>query len=217
MKNERCSFQVCFESDAEAFIRERVRFQITSELKPYICAYRVRNIPSAFPCYPDNHDENYLRTEPGLFPDLLEPMDLSERLPVRNMLQALWIEIDPQGKVPAGTYPIVGTFVNDNGESVAQVNLELEIINAELPEQKLIYTQWFYPDCLMQYYGTKMYSQKHWRILERFMQNARKYGQTMILTPLLSPELDTYIGGYRPATQLVDITLENGQYRFSFE
>ena len=217
LKNERCSFQVCFESDAEAFTRERVRFQVVSELKAHISVYRVRNIPSAFPCYPDNHDENYLRTQPGLYPDLLEPMGLSERLPVRNMLQALWIEIDPQGKVPAGTYPIVGTFVNDNDETVAQVKLELEIIGAELPEQKLIYTQWFYPDCLMQYYGTKMYSQKHWHILEHFMKNARKYGQNMILTPLLSPELDTYIGGYRPATQLVDIAVEKGKYRFGFD
>ena len=217
LKNERCSFQICYGSNEEVFTRERVRLQIASELNAYITAYRVRNIPSAFPCYPDNFDENYLRTQPGLYPDLLEPMDLSERLPVRKMLQAVWVEIDPQGNVPSGTYPIAGTFVNDNGETVAQVKLELEVINAELPEQKLIYTQWFYPDCLMQYYGAKMYSKRHWEIIERFMKNARKYGQNMILTPLLSPELDTYIGGYRPATQLVDITLENGQYRFSFE
>ena len=89
--------------------------------------------------------------------------------------------------------------------------IDTEIINAELPPQNTIFTQWFYADCLMQYYEVETYSEKHWQIIENFMTNARKYGQSMILTPVLSPELDTYVGGYRPSTQLVEITLENIQ------
>ena len=38
------------------------------------------------------------------------------------------------------------------------------------------------------------------------------------MMPLFTPELDTYIGGERPTTQLVDITVEtDGSYSFNFD
>jgi len=48
------------------------------------------------------------------------------------------------------------------------------------------------------------------------MVNAHRYGMNMILTPVLTPELDTYVGGERPTTQLVGITRNNGKYHFDF-
>jgi hypothetical protein len=68
----------------------------------------------------------------------------------------------------------------------------------------------------MQYYGTEAFDERHWQIIENFMGNMRRYGMNMVLTPVLTPELDTYIGGERPTTQLVGITLENGKYSFDF-
>lgn len=220
LKNERYSFQVCFEVaralGIEHLSKNIVYFKVDSPLKEYINLYKVQSIPSEMPVIPGSYDSNYLRTEPGLYPDLLQPMDEMTRLPARNALLAVWVELDPKCAVPAGIYPVRCAFVNENGEQVAETSIDVEIIDAELPPQELIYTQWFYTDCLMQYYGTTAFSEEHWRIIEAFMRNARKYGQNMILTPVLSPELDTYVGGYRPATQLVDIVLENGEYRFDF-
>jgi len=220
LKNERYSFQVCFDIaealGVQSLSKNIVYFKIESALKDYINLYRVQNIPSEMPVIPGAYDDNYLRTEPGLYPDLLQPMDEKTRLPARNALLSIWVEVDPKGDVPAGVYPIKGIFTDEKGAVVAEVSIDAEIINAELPEQELIYTQWFYTDCLMQYYNTTAFSEEHWRIIENFMENAHKYGQNMILTPVLSPELDTYVGGYRPATQLVDITLENGVYHFDF-
>ncbi len=220
LKNERYSLQVCYDEEITGMTgctQQTMRFCIESPLKDYIQVYKVQNIPSTFPCYINEYDENYLRTTPGLYPDLLEPITEQSRLAVRAALQSVWLEIEPMEQFSAGIYPIKGTFVNNDGEVLAEVSTEVEIIDAVLPAQDLIYTQWFYPDCLMQYYGVETYSEEHWTIIEAFMRNARKYGQTMILTPVLSPELDTYIGGYRPVTQLVDIWLENGQYRFCFD
>ena len=221
LKNERYSFQVCFDIEeamslTESKSKKIVYFKVESPLKEYIHMYQVKNIPSEMPVIPGSYDSNYLRTEPGLYPDLLQPMDENTRLPARNALLSIWLELDPQGAMPAGSYPIKGIFTNESGNVEAEVSIEVEIINANLPEQDLIYTQWFYTDCLMQYYNTTAFSDEHWRIIENFMVNAHKYGQTMILTPVLSPELDTYVGGYRPATQLVDITVENGEYQFYF-
>ena len=221
MKNERYSFQVCFDLEeslaATQSTKKIVYFHVESPLEAYIRLYEVKNIPSEMPVIPGSYDSGYLRTAPGLYPDLLQPMDGRTRLPARNALLSVWLELDPQGAVPAGVYPIKGVFTNEAGEVEAEVSIDAEIINAELPPQKLTYTQWFYADCLMQYYDVPAYSEEHWRIIENFMTNARKYGQNMILTPVLSPELDTYVGGYRPSTQLVEITVENGQYSFNFD
>ena len=222
MKNERYSFQICFDV-AEAMettpyiTKQIVHFHVESPLKDYISLYQVKSIPSEMPVRPGSYDSNYLRTEPGLYPDLLQPMTEQTRLCARNALLAVWLELDPKGAAEAGVYPIKGVFTNEDGTVAAEVSIDAEIINAELPPQNTTYTQWFYADCLMQYYEVDTYSEKHWQIIENFMTNARKYGQNMILTPVLSPELDTYVGGYRPSTQLVEITLENGNYSFNFD
>lgn len=218
LKNERYSFQICYDTVEKIdCTNSTFRIQVESPLLPYISMYKVQNIPSVFPCYPNATDDNYLRTQPGLYPDLLEPIDSDSRLAAKTAMQAVWIEVEPAGNMAAGTYPITFTFIEKENGEVASVSTEIEIIDASLPEQELIFTQWFYPDCLMQYYGVETYSEEHWAIIEAFMRNARKYGQNMILTPVLSPELDTYIGGYRPVTQLTEITLKDGVYRFNFD
>lgn len=215
LKNERYSFQVCFNM-TEYKDKEIVYFNIDSPLNDCIKVYKVENIPSMYPVYPTNFDDNYLRTEAGLYPDLLRPLSEKERISCRKSLSALWVELEPQSKFEAGVYPFRGVFTNEEGEEICEVKTEIEIISAELPKQDLIYTQWFYTDCLMQYYNVPTWSEKHWEIIENFMKNTVKYGMNMILTPILSPELDTYVGGYRPTTQLVEIELQNGEYRFDF-
>lgn len=216
LKNERYSFQVCYDWEELIDDKQIVYFSVESPLAEYIHIYKVKCIPSLLPVYRKRYDEHYLRTEPGLYPDLLEPMAKGDRLPSSNVLNALWLEVDPQEHFPAGSYPVACIFTDTNGEKVAQVATEIEIIDAVLPPQELIFTQWFYTDCLMQYYGTEAFDARHWQIIENFMGNAKRYGMNMLLTPVLTPELDTYIGGQRPTTQLVGITLENGVYSFDF-
>lgn len=217
LKNERYSFQVCYQ--AETIIDDKVIMFLTVEspIKEFISVSMVKSIPSGMPAYRKSYDENFIRTTPGLYPDLLEPIENGRRLPLNNNLQALWFEVFTNGEVEAGVYPVKCSFADERGNALGEVTAEIKIIDALLPEQDLIYTQWFYTDCLMQYYDTEAFSEKHWQIIENFMRNARKYGMTMILTPILTPELDTYIGGERPTTQLVDITVTNGEYSFNFD
>ena len=50
------------------------------------------------------------------------------------------------------------------------------------------------------------------------MKVAVKNGINMILTPVFTPELDTYVGGERLTTQLVDIELvSEGKFAFNFD
>ena len=216
LKKERFSFQVCYDCREIVDAKKIVYFSVESALSDAVCIYKVKYIPSMMPVYRHHFDNNYLRTEPGLYPDLLEPMADMDRLPASNVLNALWVEVDPGEKYPAGIYPVRCVFTDEAGTRVAEVSINIEIIDALLPPQEMIFTQWFYTDCLLQYYGTKAFDEQHWKIIENFMENAHRYGMNMILTPILTPALDTYAGGQRPTTQLVDITLENGQYFFDF-
>lgn len=215
LKNERYSFIIPFQHEDPRITKEIVYFKIDEPFLSFANVYLVENIPSMLPVYPETFDDNYLRTEPGLYPDLLKPITSETRLTCNHTMRSLWIELDTDGKL-SGNQTFSGAFYNEAGEKIQELSLEIEIIDALLPDQKTTYSQWFYPDCLMQYYNLEMYSEEHWAIIERFMENAHRYGQDMILTPALSPELDTYVGGYRPSTQLTKITLENGKYTFDF-
>ena len=216
LKNERYSFQVCYDRTDIIDSKVIVYLDVESPLADVIKVTKVQHIPSSMPTYNIRVDDNYLRTAPGLYPDLLEPIREKDRLVSDKNLRTLWFEIAPEGKMEAGTYPIKITLTNEKGEVEVELETEVEIINAELPKQDLIMTQWFYTDCLMQYYDVDVWSEKHWEIIENFMVSARTYGQNMILTPLVTPELDTYVGGYRPTTQLVDIVKEGDRYTFDF-
>lgn len=216
LKNEIYSFQICYDRDEIVDAKVIVGLKMDSPLADAIRVYKVKSIPSQLPVYRNRYDDDYLRTTPGLYPDLLEPIRENDRLTVDNTLQSLWFEIDPAGKYEAGVYPIICTFVTPAGEVDGEVKLEVEIINALLPDQKLIFTQWFYTDCLLQYYGTEAFDEKHWQIIENFMTNARRYGMNMILTPILTPELDTYVGGERPTTQLLKVFKDGDKYTFDF-
>ena len=191
LKNERYSLQVCYDCEEIVNSKQIVYFSIESPLADAITVYKVKCIPSLMPVYRMQHDDNYLRTQPGLYPDLLEPWQPSDRLPASNVLNALWLEIDPQCGFEAGTYPITCVFTDEKGQKAAETTVTAQIINAELPPQEMYFTQWFYTDCLLQYYGTEAFDERHWQIIENFMGNAKRYGMNMLLTPVLTPELDT--------------------------
>ena len=91
------------------------------------------------------------------------------------------------------------------------------MIQAELPEQKLLHTEWFHTDCLATLYNVEVFSGEHWRRIEQFVQTAAKHGMNMILTPIFTPPLDTEVGGERPTVQLVDVEKSGEAYSFQFE
>ena len=86
------------------------------------------------PAYPGRSDENYLRTTPGLYPDLLAPMQMNGSAAcVPGQLHSVWIDIDPMGALPAGNYNL--TVVLSDGAVTERAQLAVEVIAADLPEQ----------------------------------------------------------------------------------
>lgn len=216
LKNEAFHFSVCYGMGDYFNGNKYVKLNIVSELKDYITVKRIEHVPVHMPAYGKVRDKNYLRYTPGLYPDLLLPVPDTNRLVMSYNYESLFVEVMPEGKVAAGEYPIEIQLLSLEDEVLVSDTITVEIIDAELPKQDLIFTQWFYCDCLQGYYGTETFDEKHWEIIENFMKTAVKRGINMILTPVFTPSLDTYIGGERTTTQLVGITLKDGKYSFDF-
>ena len=175
-------------------------------------------IPVEYPVTPE-HDDNVLRTAPGLYPDLLEPI---EDVPAMGMAafphqwRALWVAVhNPTGFEP-GVYPIRVALRNNDGAVLSEDVFELEVLPAELPAQKLIHTEWLHTDCIATCYGLEIFSEDYWRMVEQYVQMAVDFGINMILTPIFTPPLDTDIGGERPTVQLVEVTKNGDRYSFDF-
>ena len=78
LRNERLSFQFAYTyDDLAASPKQYCRLNVEGPLADYIKIARIEPVPVFLPAYPNSHDDNYLRTEPGLYPDLLDPLDIN--------------------------------------------------------------------------------------------------------------------------------------------
>lgn len=220
LKNERVSFQLFYTDDTNdttlPYRSTNFALQIEGVPQEVVSVRRVDCVPVTIPCLQEDCDDNYLRTSPGLYPDLLSPLQYGGVSVMRHQLQSVWIELDMNGRLPAGEHTVT-VKLTSNGETQAQNTLTLTVINALLPPQEMIFTQWFHTDCLANYYNVSVWSEEHWRIVESFAATAVKNGINMLLTPVHTPPLDTAVGGERTTTQLVDVALDDGEYSFNFD
>jgi hypothetical protein len=215
LKNEVYAFQIGYYWSGA--LKKGVQISVSSELASKTQIRLVGLIPSEMPCYAD-HDEDILRNYPGLYPDILIPMDEEGIALLPNQWRSLWITVNPEAEnLTPGTYPMGVSFNDDSGKSLGKLQFNLEIINAVLPNQKLIHTEWFHTDCIATYYNLDIFSEKHWEHIEQFIQTASRHGINMILTPLFTPPLDTKVGGERPTVQLVDVEKKGDKYSFVFD
>ena len=217
LKNERLNFQVAYTLlETDIHIRE-MRLEIDSPIREHIAVSRVDHVPVSFATYTHTDKTGYLRTTPGLYPDLLIPMDVQSRLVmVNSLLGTLMVTVECEVGIAAGDYPIT-IRVFDGDTLAAEATLRLHVVDAMLPESELIHTQWFHSDCLAQYYDVPVFSERHWELIESFAREAVLEGVNMILTPVVTPPLDTAKGGERLTVQLVDIAVNGGEYSFGYD
>lgn len=224
LKGETISFQIAyrytgFYSSSQMVVQApknpNLYLKTESLLSDLIHVKKVGYAPSTFPCYPE-YDDDYLTTEPGLFPDVLEEIDETIAF-IPHQWRSLWVEMDIPSTQTQGMFPVCFSFYDNENKKVKQCQIQIEIIDAVLPKQELIHTEWFYGDCLANYYKIPVFSEKFWEITKNFLQTAVKRGINMILTPLFTPPLDTLIGGERLTVQLIDVEFSDGKYTFLFD
>ncbi len=224
-----------------------VRISVTSPIAAQVSLRRVDLMPSTLPVN-DTRDGNFISDRPGLYPDLLTPLeDGTCSLPC-DMWTAFWIEIETNENTSAGSFPVTIAVESDRDmlylnnisgqnaddtehaellnvsdppcelpeKKTAILETQIDIIDAVLPKQQLIVTEWFHGDCIADYYKIPVFSETHWEYMRRQIRLGVRRGLNMILTPIFTPPLDTEPGGERTTIQLVGIEYKDGVYSFDF-
>ncbi len=215
LSGERVSFQLLLRYAPEVRNAEiRVKIDVKTDLP--LVAREVVLVPNTLPVFAGRADDNYLKKEPGIYPDLLTPAaygDLYALAP--DMTHSVWFDFDVE-QISVGTHPVTLCVLTESGKELARETIDIVSIDKALPPLDLKFTQWFHCDCLADYYRVKVFGDEHFKIIENFARAARREGVNMILTPIHTPPLDTAVGGERTTTQLVRITRANGKYAFDF-
>ena len=219
LKGEVISFQLAYTmtQGSKWAPSDKIKVEIKSDIKEQVNIRSVKLVPSTLPAY-EAYDDNYITTAPGLFPDLLGeiPKD-KEIIVIPGQWRALWIDVDLDDNTKAGTHKIDIVISGENSEFLWETSIFIEVIDANLPEQRLIHTEWFHADCLADYYKVDVFSDEHWDVVENYIKTASKHGINMILTPIFTPALDTKVGGERTTIQLVDVYKDKRGYTFNFD
>ena len=224
LRGERVSIQLLHEYEADdkplPWGGARVPLTTAGELFRYATMRRVAYVPVNKTLLQHQTDDNYERTAPGMFPDVLQPLYYGGKVTLTSdMIGATWIDFELPQDLAAGDYTLT-MYVEDTnpggyGKS-EESTLCVTVIDAVLPKIDFRFTQWFHADCLANYYNVEVWSDEHFRIVENFVHTAVHGGINMLLTPVFTPPLDTAVGGERRTTQLVGVRLDKDTYTFDF-
>lgn len=215
---ETVSFQIAYQWQNMQKFYGQVQLEGSKELLENVTVRQVELVPSEYP-WPLDGDEEYLKKEPGLYPDLLRDLPELGFILVPGQWRSLWFTLELP-KQP-GNYEIVVNMKADEGAegegNEFHAVLPVQVLAQELPQVDVRHTEWFHGDCLADYYQVEVFSEEHWRILENFLAVAAKRSCDTILTPLFTPPLDTKVGGERKTIQLIDVKKTGDTYQFGFE
>lgn len=209
LKGERASYQIAYAMDNSL----EYHFELESSIKEHLNIYKIGCVPvtRAVHNLKAIEDDNYISTEGGIYPDILFPFK-SDIIRAEYYFQGIWIEADD--KVPSGEHKIK-VKISNKTESASTV-LKLEVLNMEIPPQKLEYGLPVHADCIASYYNMEVFSEEFWQMLEKFVKISAKYGSNMLVPPIFTPPLDTWVGGERLTVQLVEMFKDGDRYTFDF-
>lgn len=212
MRGQFFSYQIAVSSSNNTTLH----IKIASKLKKAITVYSVKNVIMDLPTY-EGADDDYLEKSPALMPDLLLPAE-NAQIKLAGDACAIWINVKVPETLEPGEYTITTTLTATNPFEETQVKevLYLDVIDTNIGQQQTLFTQWFYADCIADVHNVPIYSKAHWSLIEKYIKLACELGINTILTPIITPPLDTAEGHTRPCTQLVKIEKIGDRFDFDF-
>ncbi|MBQ2875660.1 MAG: DUF4091 domain-containing protein [Clostridia bacterium] len=224
LRGEKATFQMIYTLDfrKEGNFSRNLTVNPSGELAKYTTLKDVQSVPAVFN-YRGDVDDDFITTAPSLIPDVLAPLSFNGRLVAcYGALKSLWIEIEiPENAELSGKADLkldleIEKWTDEvEGSFTSSLALSVDIIDATLPEQELIFTQWFHHDCLANYYRVKKWSDEHFEIIEKFAKCAKKNGINMLFTPIITPPLDN--AADTRDLQLADVTVTDSGYEFGWD
>ena len=215
LRGEVFSFQLAYWCDFPVDLT----IEINSSLSNIIEIRETALVPCEVPAEESGDTPDLLRTTPGLYPDLLLPINKKIKVPPKQWRTA-WVTVRIANDEAAGKKTIfckATALIVHLEESVnTEVAIELDVLPVVLPKQKLIHTEWFHADCIYSFYNITCWSEEYWELLNKYIANFSSHGMNMLLTPLWTPPLDTNVGDERPTVQLLGIEKDGDKFKFDF-
>ncbi len=204
------AYQIAY--TATDYPMRNIQIEVDSPIAANVCVREEGLVPATLSMYKDA-DADVIRKGAAIYPDPLLPITDYGVCAATNTWRALWVSVSGVDK--AGKYPITVRFTYE-GKVIGETTFTVEVLNAKSGKGDLIYTTWFYCDCIMNSHGVKAMSEEFWQLLAKYFTNYAEHGGNMILTPIFTPALDTAVGTERPTVQLIDVEVDNG-YSFNFD
>ena len=212
LKNERFSYQIAFKNDSDKPVT--VNVTTLSPVKDTLVRREIYCFVNKVGYNPDNVTAEYVTHEHTFVPDALHDFDGTLTVPAgENAVLLVTLRLD-RTAAQAGKYALRTLCQWDGGKE--EKVFVLNVIDAYLPKQKIMYTNWFHCDAICHTHKVKVFSEEFWALAEKYMLAAHDVGMNMILTPIITPPLDTVVGSERMTVQLVDITKTENGYEFEF-
>lgn len=210
LKNETFRFQIAMYSDTMV---KSAKLHLKSDVKNGVTLRMVENVPVMLAAYPDC-DDYILSDKSGVYPDIVRDFEARDIYLRPRKWTAVWVSVD---SCEVGLHVLRFELNDQTGNTLGTCDFTLEILDEELAENDLIYTNWMHYDCIADAHHVPVFSDEFHEILDCYITSAVTHGMTMLFTPLFTPALDTFVGGERPTVQLVDVYKTEGRYSFDFE
>jgi hypothetical protein len=214
LKGERVSFQlICYDNpvlDEKPHVYIMHKVTLSGALSKYAKLRRVWQVPVTKPVSLE-HDEHYISCEPGLYPDVLAPFTNGAFFNASSkMAVSIWVDLEfCEDMKEVGESELTLTVTNERDNIlVSECKLTVDVIDAVLPEQKLLCTQWVSFNSLWRYYGVEPFGERFFEILENYIRvdSAVEWAQDN------SKPVVAYKKTSRSAVEYINLTKEIMEY-----
>lgn len=213
LKNQTHRFQLVIKNK-QIWAMYKAKVVVTGDLAPFVTLKVIDSVPAEF-TYIGKTDDYYLGGS-GVYADVIRPYREGDLIIPPSGNRCLWVCVEPKDSLPVGVHKIGFEIYNILGDFLGELQYELEVLDAELERSSIKKTNWMHYDCICRCHGAKPFSAEFYKVFEEYLSAYTRSGFNMLLTPIFTPALDTYVGGERMTAQLVGVTLENNEYSFDF-
>lgn len=228
-KNEAISFIAAMYPQKEEALGGEVEMvevlvKVESPLEQYLTVSTIENVPAKAvnPVCDDWVEQKGL----GLYPDRLHRLEKGRFTASVGYWSGLFVNVNPELRdIPAGEYPIkIDLYkygldwrgVRGQDKLICTFETNITVLDASLPRQKRITTNWVHYDCISVLSGTRPWTDRYFKVVRSYLRLAAANGQNMVLTPAFTPALDTPVNEERMTAQLVGVELKDNKYSFDF-
>ena len=192
LKNQKHRFQLVMKNKQVWALYEN-RIVVTGDLAPYITLSVIDSVPAEY-TFIGKTDDYYLGGS-GVYPDVIRPYRRGDIVLPPSGNKCLWVCVEPNETLPVGIHKIGFQVLDKDGKLMGETEYELEVIDACLQSAPIKKTNWMHYDSICRMHGVEPFSLGFYKAFEHYLSAYTRSGFNMLLTPISTPALDTYVGG----------------------